>query len=132
MSEFGSLHETERDYLIEHVFNHPIGASLRKSYTADDIAWIGTRQHHVDPKRFLDLLAEIPFGSLDPFEQSFIGWMFVMNDGCWFEGDLDFEWGNAFWNYHETPVIPDEAFELTSISDIIGDTSDDFGEEEEE
>ena len=129
---YNRLYNNEGERLVNHDFIKPIGCLGEKNYEPSDIEWVGTREVEVDPARFLELLKELPLGAIPPFESGFLGWKIVMKDGCWFEGDMDFEYGDNFWTYHEVPVRPAKTVELTCVEDIVGDFSDDDEYDDEE
>lgn len=124
--------KTEYDFLVNMVFSRSRGYGEGRDYFPEDIDWIGTKYVEVDVNRFLEILKEIPMGSIPPFENGFCGWYIVMKDGNWFEGDLNMEWGDYVWTFHEIPRKPDEIAELSGVEDIVGDIFDNSENEESE
>lgn len=122
---------TEYELLVGHTFKHPIGVLEGRQYTESDIDWIGSRDGYVDIDTFLGLMREVETGTLDSFDQSFCGWNIVMKDGCWFEGDVDWEYGSCFWTFHEPPQKPTNEFRPSCKEDIIGYADDDYEDEDD-
>ena len=104
--------EPKYDKFDDNLLEETEGVLNRHNKTFKDIVWVGTKDHYVDKKKFLelsDINYDGGYGAQEVADN-----LLIVGDNWWLERhEYD---GSEWWEYKELPIKPNKKIELKALT----------------